>query len=584
MLTSEMPRGFRFRFGARFWSNHDREENRSEDTAQQPSTQASSAATETAATPANATENRTAIRLEESVYSTASFGSSVDPEVVSVLVREDDTPVALSRILGRDLNLARSHYHFIWSSDGTSHDVWADRDRLAGYLQRFRGATITNVNPAGATIEMQLIPHNVPTPADVMDIRVVYAMIHRELLPTTDSAQSHNTQSPPPTTNSAASVSTAQEDSPSNHSILSGAPSPPLDSSPSASDESTSFSSSNSSVSEMSSRVLDRPMSWRSRSFITQQQHQEAEIRPSTDVPFVFPDLVNKGNHDFNLFVPPAYVLGPTIGEGEFSKVKMACNLVTNAAVAVKAFRRRRGIAGSSVDEQIMREIDTIKGLQCPNIIKIFDTLVHGDRVFIVMEVMGKGDLRKYINKNGALTERQARNFFMDITNGVSYLHSKNIVHLDLKLENLLLNHNLNVKITDFGCSRLQIGQKRFNTPCGSYAYGAPEVISGQVYDGKKADIWSLGVILYCMFVARLPYSDDGQLADLMWERRRPPEMPSHLLCITGFNLIHHCLTYRPDHRLSMQQVLSHRWMMYGSRKLPWTKIIGFPFAQATFE
>lgn len=566
-----MPRGFRFRFGARFWSSHDREENHSERTAQQPAdgadSQESSAADSETATPvivANATETPTI--TEESVYSTASFGSSVDPEVVTVLVREDDTPVALSRILGRDLNLAQSHYHFIWSSDGTSHDIWTDRDRLAAYLHRFRGANITNVNPAGATIEMQLIPNTLPTPTD-MDIRVLYAMIHRELLPT-DTAL---TASRPLPTTSTPSVLT--QDSPSNHSITSGAHSPPLDSSPS--DESASLSS-NSSVSDMSSRILDRPVSWRSRSFVTQQQHQEVDTHPSTDVPFVFPDLANKGNHEFNLFVPPAYVLGPTIGEGEFSKVKMACNIITNAAVAVKAFRRRRGVSGSNVDEQIMREIDTIKGLQCPNIIKIYDTLLHGDRVFIVMEVMGKGDLRKYINRNGPLTERQSRNFFMDITNGVSYLHSKNIVHLDLKLENLLLNHNLNVKIIDFGCARLQLGQKRYSTPCGSYAYGAPEVISGQWYDGKKADIWSLGVILFCMFVARLPYSDDGHLADLMWERRRPPDLPSKLFSPTAFNIIQHCLTYRPEYRLSMQELLSHTWMMYGSRQLPWTKIIGF--------
>lgn len=215
------------------------------------------------------------------------------------------------------------------------------------------------------------------------------------------------------------------------------------------------------------------------------------------NLPFRFPYLPNRGLHEYNLFVPPSYILGPVIGEGEFAKVRMACNLVTNGAVAIKAFRKRRGGLTSSIDEQIVREINVIKGLRCRNIVKFFESLVHGDRVFMVMEIMTKGDLRKYINKTGAMKETNARKMFSDILNGVSYLHQNHIVHLDLKLENLLLNEELVVKITDFGCARFQVGTKRFSTPCGSYAYGAPEVISGQSYDGIAADMWSVGEYMY---------------------------------------------------------------------------------------
>jgi MAP/microtubule affinity-regulating kinase len=296
---------------------------------------------------------------------------------------------------------------------------------------------------------------------------------------------------------------------------------------------------------------------------------QEDVAHPST--PFIFPDLPNKGIHEYNLFVPPSYVLGPIIGEGEFAKVRMACNLVTNGAVAIKAYRRRRGGLSSSIDEQMLREVNILKGLRCRNIVKVFETLVHGDRVFMIMEIMTKGDMRKYINKVGALKETNARKMFADVLNGIAYLHHNNIVHLDLKLENLLLNQDMVVKITDFGCARFQIGRKCFDNPCGSYAYGAPEVISGQSYDGKKADVWSLGIILYCMVSARLPYADDGKLADLMWERRRSPDIPSWVT-LECCKLIRLSLRYRAERRVEILEMMTHPWMWADTRKLPWYK------------
>ena len=562
--------------------------------------------------------------------STSELSSSSTGNIVTVLLRESDAGTEVySRLLGTTV---RSHvihqprrYHFIWSSDGTDSHLWSSPIRLRSYLSQFCTAVSRRVVPHGASIEVVLYPHLLANPAPgftPISITRIYTMIHPIHPPTnwqtqfpTDFAGNWSSfvsdigmnalagplietplqtslpdtlrlpLSPPPVPDQepqaiiqhhSSSLAAAVSEIRSSVTIPDTVESPPLDLSESSISH-VSLPSSNGSTQSLGHTDSDSTTNTNTSAGeqlvappCSSNLHLEDD-QVSNALKFRFPNLPNKGNHEYNLFVPPSYVLGPVIGEGEFAKVRMACNLVTNGAVAIKAFRRRRGGLSSSIDEQMLREINVLKGLRCRNIIKVFESLIYGDRVFMVMEIMTKGDLRKYINKTGAMKESNARKMFSDILNGVVYLHQHSIVHLDLKLENLLLNEDLVIKITDFGCARLQVGSKRFNTPCGSYAYGAPEVISGQSYDGMKADVWSLGIILYCMVSARLPYADDGQLADLIWERRQSPEIPSWVSS-ECCNLICWALRYRAERRINETQMMSHNWMWIDSRKLPWLK------------
>ena len=557
-------------------------------------------------------------RSGRAMISTSELSNTTN-NIVTVLLRESDGGTEVySRLLGTTVRPNVIHqprrYHFIWSSDGTDNHLWSSPIRLRSYLSQFCTAMSRRVVPHGASIEVVLYPHLLATTAPgfvPVSITRIYCMIHPIHPPT-----NWQTQFPTDFAGNWSSfvsdiginaLSGPLLDTPLPASLpdtislpLSPPPHPPA---PLIQHHSTALVSTVLSSSSMPDESTDSPPLELSESSISHvsvpssdgsshsliitdsntSTHDQPPPPPSSSsavhidehvnstIKFRFPDLPNKGIHDYNLFVPPSYVLGPIIGEGEFAKVRMACNLVTNGAVAIKAFRRRRGGISSSIDEQMLREINVLKGLRCRNIIKVFESLVYGDRVFMIMEIMTKGDLRKYINKTGAMKESNARKMFADILNGVVYLHQNHIVHLDLKLENLLLNEDLVVKITDFGCARIQVGSKRFNTPCGSYAYGAPEVISGQTYDGMKADIWSLGIILYCMVSARLPYADDGQLADLIWERRQSPEIPSWVSTDCS-NLICWSLRYRAERRINEIQMMSHKWMWIESRKLPWNK------------
>lgn len=281
---------------------------------------------------------------------------------------------------------------------------------------------------------------------------------------------------------------------------------------------------------------------------------------------YQFAELPGKGIHDFNLFVPPHYLLGPTLGDGEFAKVRVAHNLESGFNFAMKIFRKRKGTNKSLVDEHIWREISILKGISHENIIKIYDVIIYGDRVFLAMEWTTYGDMRKYVNRQGPLANDHAKDLFGQMTSGLTELHRRHVVHLDLKLENLLLDHKLRVKIADFGCARVQIG-KFFTKPCGSYAYGAPELISSQQYDGTKTDVWSMGVILFAMVVQKLPYSDTGMLADLLIERKKVPAMPDSVN-FECQNLVLSMLTYSDSDRIPLAQAVAHPWMV-GRKKAP---------------
>ena len=276
---------------------------------------------------------------------------------------------------------------------------------------------------------------------------------------------------------------------------------------------------------------------------------------------FRFPDLpAHRGDHDFNLFVPPGYLLGPIIGDGEFATVRLSYNLRNGESVAIKCFSPRSG-EYRMLDEQIVREVAGMKGLIHDHLVRLHEVIIRGNRIFLVMEHCQYGDLRNFINNQGVLSEDQAREFFGHLILGVRKMHSVNLVHRDLKLENLLIDGKLRLKIADFGCARRQM-DKRLNTITGSYAYGAPELFRGDYYDGRKTDAWSMGVILYAMLVGRLPFKDRGQLRQLLRERMQLPQLSEDLSpeCV---DVLRRLLSYDPAERISVEEVMSHPWMMH---------------------
>mmetsp|Transcript_3443 Transcript_3443/g.3199 ORF Transcript_3443/g.3199 Transcript_3443/m.3199 type:complete len:173 (+) Transcript_3443:1-519(+) len=154
------------------------------------------------------------------------------------------------------------------------------------------------------------------------------------------------------------------------------------------------------------------------------------------------------------------YVLGKTLGEGTFGKVKLGVHIYTGEKVAVKILEKDKIMEVADV-ERVAREIYILKLIRHPNIIQLYEIIETGKQLYLIMEYASGGELFEYIVNKGKVKEPEAAKFFHQIINGVNYLHNLGIVHRDLKPENLLLDHNKEIKIVDFGLSNTyKVGEK----------------------------------------------------------------------------------------------------------------------------
>lgn len=228
------------------------------------------------------------------------------------------------------------------------------------------------------------------------------------------------------------------------------------------------------------------------------------------------------------------YILGNTIGEGEFGKVKLGWKPDQRpdqqVEVAIKLIKKDALGSNPNRMAKIMREVAILRQLTHPNIVRLHKMEESERHYGIVLEYASGGELFDYILNHRYLKDNAARRLFAQLVSGVGYLHKKGIVHRDLKLENLLLDRHKNIIITDFGFAntfdpgdelseeeelnlsdrefvkRMQLDKLKSNghrkgdlmqTSCGSPCYAAPElVVSDSLYTGRKVDVWSCGVIL----------------------------------------------------------------------------------------
>ncbi|KAG7447194.1 Pkinase-domain-containing protein [Guyanagaster necrorhizus] len=263
------------------------------------------------------------------------------------------------------------------------------------------------------------------------------------------------------------------------------------------------------------------------------------------------------------------YLLLQTLGEGEFGKVKLGLHSQWGEEVAVKLIRR--GNVDTSVRmSKVEREIEVLRTLKHPNIVRLYDVIETDKYIGIIIEYASGGELFDHILAHRYLRERDAAKLFSQLISGVWYIHQKKIVHRDLKLENLLLDRHRNVIITDFGfANRFEHrSDDLMQTSCGSPCYAAPElVISEGLYVGSAVDIWSCGVILYAMLAGYLPFDDDpanpdGDNINLLYKYivNTPLSFPDYV-SQEARGLLSLMLVPDPAYRASLDQVMAHPWL-----------------------
>eukprot|EP00178_Gracilaria_changii_P025351 TRINITY_DN78132_c0_g1_i1.p1 TRINITY_DN78132_c0_g1~~TRINITY_DN78132_c0_g1_i1.p1 ORF type:complete len:482 (+),score=87.97 TRINITY_DN78132_c0_g1_i1:1163-2608(+) len=253
------------------------------------------------------------------------------------------------------------------------------------------------------------------------------------------------------------------------------------------------------------------------------------------------------------------YIFGKTLGTGSTGKVKLAKNTDTDEIVAIKIVRKDYLENKPSLKKKMRREISVLKVLHHPNLMSLIDVFEIETHLFLVMEFVDGLELFEYLVRRGALQIPEALNFFQQIICGLEYCHRRLICHRDLKPENLLLDRNFVIKIADFGMTSLSPPDSLLETSCGSPHYCDPMVVSGDKYDGLKADIWSCGVILYAMVTGRLPFDDDNIQRLLQKVQAGQYHLPSNLPPDLR-DLIKSMLTVAPEERITLEGIKQHPW------------------------
>lgn len=252
------------------------------------------------------------------------------------------------------------------------------------------------------------------------------------------------------------------------------------------------------------------------------------------------------------------YDIERTLGKGNFAVVKLARHRITKTEVAIKIIDKTQLDAVNL--EKIYREVQIMKMLDHPHIIKLYQVMETKNMLYLVTEYAKNGEIFDYLAKHGRLSEVEARRKFWQILSAVEYCHNRNIVHRDLKAENLLLDGHMNIKIADFGFGNFFQPGEPLATWCGSPPYAAPEVFEGQQYEGPQLDIWSMGVVLYVLVCGALPF--DGPTLPVLRQRVLEGRFRiPYFMTEDCEHLIRRMLVLDPSKRLSVAQIKEHKWM-----------------------
>ncbi|KAM9545698.1 serine/threonine-protein kinase BRSK2 isoform 4-T4 [Salvelinus alpinus] len=258
------------------------------------------------------------------------------------------------------------------------------------------------------------------------------------------------------------------------------------------------------------------------------------------------------------------YRLEKTLGKGQTGLVKLGIHCVTCQKVAIKIVNREK--LSESVLMKVEREIAILKLIEHPHVLKLHDVYENKKYLYLVLEHVSGGELFDYLVKKGRLTPKEARKFFRQIISALDFCHSHSICHRDLKPENLLLDEKNNIRIADFGMASLQVGDSLLETSCGSPHYACPEVIRGEKYDGRKADVWSCGVILFALLVGALPFDDDN-LRNLLEKVKLGVFHMPHFIPPDCQNLLRGMIEVDATKRLTLEQIQKHNWYIAGKNE-----------------
>ena len=289
--------------------------------------------------------------------------------------------------------------------------------------------------------------------------------------------------------------------------------------------------------------------------------YKDKETKDVKNVRQILQDHIEKHNK-----VPETslqfYQIIKLLGKGSFGKVYLGLQRLTNRLVAIKCLEKAH-MKDDSVKRKILSEVKILKAvLGHPNIVKLLEVFENKKYVFFVTEYASNGDLLKLIKNTNKVPEHDAKYMFFQIAMGLRYIHQQGIIHRDIKPDNILIDESNRCKICDFGVSRHIDPKEKINEQCGTPAYLAPEIIKDEGYKGFGVDIWSLGVLLYCLLTGHMPFkaSTIEELHNKILEGK--VDFPENYKLSPGaVDLISKMLVLDPNERITIEGVVKHEWV-----------------------
>ncbi|XP_077977454.1 uncharacterized protein LOC144433014 [Glandiceps talaboti] len=295
------------------------------------------------------------------------------------------------------------------------------------------------------------------------------------------------------------------------------------------------------------------------------------------------------------------YLLGRTLGEGSFAKVKEGIHIGTGEKVAVKIIDKEKAKEDHYVRKNLRREGKILQMVRHAHIVKLLETLETDNHYYLVMEFCSGGNILGKVSSNGnimakvsgraVMSEAEVRKYLRQVVSAVDHLHRAGIVHRDLKVENLLLDDDGNIKIIDFGLSNslrslsisestddtipIKSSQEMFQTQCGSPAYAAPELLAKRKYS-TNVDVWSIGVNMFVMLTGVLPFTVDPYNLKALYKKminKDTNPVPPYL-SEDCRDLLFLLLEPDPRKRPQLTSIMDHQWLNKGCLPL---QLVPFP-------
>ena len=271
------------------------------------------------------------------------------------------------------------------------------------------------------------------------------------------------------------------------------------------------------------------------------------------------------------------YKYGRFIGQGAFGKVNIGLNVLTGRIVAIKSFNKQKiSMNNNENKKKILYETSLMQKLNHKNVVKILELFETEKYMLIIMEYINCGNLFSFVKKRRKLSEKTSKFLFRQIIQGIKYIHSKNIVHRDIKLENILIDLNNNIKICDFGISKIFENENNMILfdKCGTPMYMAPEILLSSKENGyfaKPVDIWAAGIALYIMLSGQLPFNIKNEKINsskknvnnkiLHFNIIHQQPKPIEKITDEAKDLLNGLLNKNPMKRFTIEEILNHPWL-----------------------